>query len=136
MDWSGFIEGRVGGFHFSEDSKTVEIVIRDQRKDEYLIVLRGVKRFLGVELREQNIVDCINVWDSKSARTNILDAISTLVRGKLEAANDDKFTTIIEDIVSLIAESEAVLFELEPIYGAYLVALVESVTVEQSPPMS
>jgi len=133
LDWSGFIEGRVKGFHFSEDCKTVEITIRDRRKDEYSIILKGVKEFLGEGLRAQNIVDRINIRDSRSARTEYLDAISTLVRGKHETANDDKFATLIEDAVSLIEKSEAILFELEPVYGVYLIALAESVAVEQLP---
>ena len=124
-----FCEGLVSTIAFHEDSKSMTVKIRDRAKKNWNVVANGVRDCLVVEMRFQNIIDRISIFDSTDNHAAYAKKVHLLLRGELPEREDDLLSPFIVDLCSEIKSSKLVLLEVEPIYGALVLVSAASVSI-------
>jgi hypothetical protein len=130
-DFSVFIESRLVNVDFNEDEKSVAIGLILGSKGKAKIVLQGIDIFILSEMRERNIVESILVYDDHADRTEFDSTLSMLISGYPDKnAYDKSFLTVIESAALSIESGQQILVEIRAIFGAQVVALVDSIHCE------
>lgn len=133
MDWSNFVEGYLTGIAVSDGKKIVDISLRDASGQSFILRLVDVDRFVTYEMREKNIIDRINLWGQHSEEKDFREVLSSLVSGKMDGTFEKEFLPLIDHEVESIRRGEKLLLEIEPVFGAYVIALAHNVSVSPLP---
>lgn len=128
--FSEFVEGHVTGVVVNDREKTAEIALRSNTKGQFIIRLQGVERLLVDELREQNIINNIRLWNSSDTVPDYHGVVACLVSGKDDDTWAEQFASAIQEVERYIANGEQVLLTIEPVYGATIVALARTCSLE------
>ena len=96
--------------------------------------LEGVDRLVINEFRQQNVVEQIILWTSHSEPADYYPILAEIVSGVTGHGDvGNGLRQIIDDEASAIRAGAKVLMEIEPVYGAHVIALAKRVTmVEES----
>lgn len=129
MDWSNFIEGHLTGIAVSDGEKTIDISLRDVSGQSFILRLSDVERFVTYEMRERNIIDHINLWEANSESNDFRVVLSSLISGKMDDTFDKRFIPLIDAEAESICRGEKMLLEIEPVFGAYVIALAGNISV-------
>lgn len=120
-----FVEARICSVSFSDTQKEVSLGLALAGGERKTLRIVGVDRFVANDLRENNIVDRILIWDRSRGQQALRAAISTLVYGSEPPSNSDPREVIVDREVAAVERGEKSLVEIEPVYGAAIVALAE-----------
>jgi len=127
-DFRDFVEARITGIALLDESKTVRISLRGQAKQCFTLIAEGVDRIVVNEFREQNIVDRLTVWDSKTDPTEYRSTLVSLISGLIGDAVDPAWNPVIEREIEAISLGSKVLIEMEPVFGASVILLARKFT--------
>lgn len=129
--WSEFVEGRLAGVILRDQDNAVDIYISNRLRQKYTLTARGLKELRVWEMRHKNIIDRISLWDASSPETEYKERLAFLIYGAQEEKNKgapESMAALAEAIESIRA-GNAVLVEMEPVYGALILILAESVVI-------
>jgi hypothetical protein len=129
FDFTDCIEAHITGITMLEESKTINISLRGQAKQCFMLVIEGVDRLVANEFREQNIVDRVVLWDLTSEPNEYRASLAALVSGASEDQIEDTWQPLIEKEIASIQQGEKVFVSIEPVYGVWIVLLARKVTV-------
>ncbi|MDN7466124.1 hypothetical protein [Burkholderia gladioli] len=123
--WDDFVEARIVGIEVDQDAKTATVKI-DGRQCRYCTInLQGVERLLVNEFRENNVIDNVKLW--KTDGLGLREALAVLISSSNELAQQAVFGSEIERSRNQVASSTHVLLEIEPVYGAGIIAFAQGV---------
>jgi hypothetical protein len=132
LELADCVEAHVVGLQVPEQTKVVSIVLRLVGGRTAILTAEGVDRFLVNELREQNIIDRINVWDKGSSQEEFQQRLAELIGADRDSAS--VFSSLVASETHRIAKGERVLVEIEPVYGAWFLMLARSVSLQAMRP--
>lgn len=124
-----FVEARMTAITIKEEISGLEISFRGQDATKFTLVAEGVDRLYVDELREQNIVDQIHIWDSTSVPHEYHSSLVELVSGSSEINIPLDLQSLVDREVLAIQKGDKVFFETEAIYGATVSLLARKITV-------
>jgi hypothetical protein len=130
LDFSNFVEGYVTGVVINDLEKAVEIFLRDRARATFVVKLKGVERFLVDEMLEQNIIDNVALWKGGNGADDFRSAVSWLVSGRGDEVGAQRFSSVILQVEQLIRQEERVLLRIEPVFGATVIALARTCSLE------
>jgi hypothetical protein len=126
-NYSEFVESHLTSIRCYEKEKRVEFVFALTSGTERRLAADGVDRMLIHEMREQNITESIEVYDSKSSEDDMRWAVEMLTTPG-EKVDPISFDPVIRSVMNRIAIGEQVLLTITPVYGAMVLALVTQVS--------
>jgi hypothetical protein len=96
---------------------------------EFILLARGVEYLRVNEFLNQNIVHEVHTLQRDSDPQRIRDLLATLMYDKENASEviHPTFLAALEERTAAVLEGAQVLVEVEPVYGAYVLLLAESV---------
>ena len=126
-DYSEFVESHLTSIRCYEKEKRAEFVFALPSGGERLLAVHGVDRMLIHEMREQNIIESVEVYDSTSSEDDMRWAVEmlTMPGGKVDPTS---FAPVIRSVMNRIAMGEQVLLAITPVYGAMVLALVTQIS--------
>lgn len=132
FNWSKFIESHLTGVAIDDSQRLIRIYLRDVAHQRSIITISGVDRFVVNEMRETNIVECISCWNARSSDADYREALAFLITGKYDDDIDAAFELLIDKASESICKGEKILLEIEPIYGAQVIALAAGISIESN----
>jgi len=131
-DIERFVEAHLLGIELSESPKAVKLVFRDPNGRRFSLKGLQLHRFLASDLREANIVDRLNLWDSTANVDNYRDALCWLVSGQDDPQNAD-WKQLVETEIKSIQDGNKVFASIEAVYGAQILMLAGGFVVSGWP---
>ncbi len=131
IDWSGFIESHLTGIAIEDSHRLIRVYLRDTTHQRSIITISGVDRFVVNEMRETNIVECISCWGALSSDSDYREPLVWLMTGKQDGDSNGAFAPLLDKTKDSIRKGEKVLLEIEPVFGAQLIALATEVSIEK-----
>ena len=130
MDLARFAESLLLGVTVDEAERSVAVTVRTAIvRDKFTFMLRGIDRFLLDDMREQNVIDEIMIWDSSAARSDYHDTLAALVGAKAQAGSDDPFAQLVDNLSAEIMSGKKTLIQIVPVAGASIVGLAQEVVL-------
>lgn len=126
-DFDKLVEGYLEGVFVCREKRTVKLSLREPSGKSWALTASDVSEIMVLEMRMQNIIDQIVIRDKLSKDCNYRDDIFLLINGRSAGVNDDLNSQSINEIIDIITSGDAVLFKLEPVYGAIVLFLAGSV---------
>lgn len=126
------VESRITSISFEERPQRIYFKLREPGGIERIIEAYRVDEFYCEELRPQNIIDHVNLIGKENfSEINMNDFIYILSRnyGEFSSREKDK---LIESKLNSIKNGEKVFFSMEPVYGAWIGLIAESVEVRSA----
>lgn len=130
---SDCIEAQITGIAVTDPPGGVEVVFRSAASANFSLVAEGVDRLAVSEFREQNIVDEVLVWDSRSPPGTYRELLTALVSGKDSALVHSTWWPIIETEMRLIRQGVKVLVDIRPVFGARIALLARRIDLVKLP---
>jgi hypothetical protein len=98
-------------------------------EDEFSLRAGGVEYLLMNEFLQENIVHKVRVSGRESDRPGVRDLLAALLFDKQDASEivEPTFLTRLEECTVAVLEERRTLLEIEPVYGASVLLLAESV---------
>jgi hypothetical protein len=121
-----FVESRLTSVKCLEKGKGVELAFSLSDGTERIVVAEGVSRMLVQEMREQNVVEHIEVFDRASKAEDVQQAVKVLIV-PCECEDPGVFLSVIESTTEKIIAGDQVLMAITPIYGASVLLLARKV---------
>lgn len=126
-EYTKFVESRLTSINFHEKRKRIEFVFALSHGIECMLTADEVARMLVSEMREQNIVESVEVFDSTSNEEDIRWAVELLTATGAQVKSDE-FISLNRSIIEQISNGEQVLLAITPVYGATVLALAKHVS--------
>ena len=133
LDFSKFTEGHLTGLKVYQVEKRANLFLQEATGENWFLSVTEVVEFMTLQMRMQNIIDRICMWDAASDELEYQDKIFTLIHGKYVGENDDISSQVIIQTIDIIRRGEGVLIELLPVYGAHILIFAKSVSLEVAP---
>ena len=129
VDFDRFVEGHITTIETNDQAKSVCIEITDRYGKKARLVASGVREVVAIEMRLQNIIDRISVWNSASKDSLYRESLHLLICGTLSVRSDDLNSPIIDTVVDSIKRGELIFLEIEPVYGALILLTGKEVSI-------
>ena len=126
-DFDKLVEGYLNGVSVCKEERTVKLSLREPTGKNWTLTASDVSEMMVLEMRMQNIIDRIVIRDKSSKDCNYRDDVFLLVNGRAAGVDDDLNSRSINEIIDTINSGDAVLFKLEPVYGAIVIFLAGAV---------
>lgn len=123
LDFNKFVEGHLTGVTVSQTEKRVVLLLQDSTGKNWALTATDVSEFMILQMSMQNIIDRISVWDASSSDIEYRRKIFSLMYGKFAEEKDDLNLPLINRVIETIRCGDAILVELEPVYGALVLML-------------
>ena len=121
-----FVEGRVVGIACDESQAIVQLMLEDASRHRHLLTAHQVDDLLVLEMRKQNIIDRICVWDANSEPAECKKKLALLLYGELDAAvKYPEYSRRIDETAARITSRQSILLEVEPVFGALILLLMK-----------
>lgn len=117
-DLNKFVEGYLTGVNVFKQEKKIILSLQEATGTRWALTASDVSEFMVLQMRMQNIIDRISIWDISSNDFDYRSKLFSLINGKFAEENDDLNAPVITQFVESIRRGDAVLIELEPVYGA------------------
>ncbi len=131
-DLSNFVEGFITGIVVEHPDKIVSIFLLYRNQCNFVLKAEGVEKFVANEMREQNIIDRINVWDKQSDESSFRPILAALISGQSEYDKlNEAFLPLIDLQVNTIRNEGKILIEIEPVYGASVMLLARKISLRK-----
>ena len=111
----------------------IDLTIPWEKRPKCKLVASGVEDFLVNEMSLSNIVDRLIRYDEKRLvldKNEVAQRLFFLMRGK-NASETDLAWPALEKNLSLIRSGDLTLIEIEPVYGASILLLAKTITLEE-----
>lgn len=128
IDFSKFVEGYLISVTVYRKEKKVCFWLQEVAGDNWLLTAFEVSEIMVLQMCMQNIIDRISIWDASSNDVDYCDKLYSLFTGKLPEDNDMNLPSI-KSAVQSIKSGELFLLEIEPVYGAIVLALTKDVSL-------
>lgn len=122
LKYAEFVESQLLFVKCLEKGKCVELTFSLPGGIERIVRAEGVSRMLIQEMREQNVVEYIDLFDSTRTSGELELAVKMLVV-PCECEDPGVFAPVIESIINQIVVGEQVLLSITPVYGASVLLL-------------
>jgi len=133
MDFNNFVETKLHAVSVIEGLKGINVIINvlDNNNREWLLTASNTSELLLEEMRLQNIIQCISLFDKHNADSEDLrKKIFYLLRGRLPIDSSELIWNGVNDIVKSIKISEKVFLEIEAVYGTTVLLISNRVSME------
>ena len=130
LDFSKFVEGHLVGVKVYQAEKRVVLSLKEATGKSWILTATDVSEFMILQMCMQNIIDRISIWDASSEEEDYRNKIFSLIHGKFEGEKDDFSSPLINQTIEAIRRGEAMLVELEPVYGALVLILAKEVFLD------
>ena len=121
-----FVEGRVVGVSCDESLGIVRLALEDRSRRGHVLTAYQVDDLLVLDMRKQNIIDRVCVWDSNSDSAEWKRKLALLLYGELDAAERySEYAKRIDEAAARINSRETILLEVEPVFGALILLLTK-----------
>ena len=127
-DWSAFVEGKITGIVLHEDGEVVDIILNSRSGNAYKLTAAKVEQMTVLEMRRQNIIDRISIWDSSSDVNKFKGRLCLMLYGAQE--EDSRYAEIVQKTLESLRCGKAVFLEIDPAYGALILLLAEDLRLE------
>lgn len=125
--YAKFVDSHLTSIRCYEKEKRVELAFVLSSGADCLMAVDGVDRMLIHEMREQNIVEKVDVYDFTCSEDDMGWAVEMLTTPG-EKIDPIPFEPVIRSVMNSIAKGEQVLLAITPVYGAMVLALVAQVS--------
>ena len=129
-DIERFVEAHFLGIELSESPEAVKLMFREPNGRRFSLAGFHLHRLLVSELRETNIADRLNLWDSTADADNYRSALCWLVSGQDDPQNAD-WKQLVEAETNSIRDGTKVFASIEAVYGAQILMLAESIVISE-----
>jgi hypothetical protein len=126
IHWDDFVEAHIVGIDVSWDAKIATIKVDGGQCRYTSINLKGIERLLVSEFRESNVIDNVKLWAGDDS--GLREALAVLISNSDEPAEQAAFESVIERSRNQVASGTHVLLEIEPVYGAGVIAFAQKIT--------
>lgn len=127
-----FIEGYLTGIAVDQLEKKIELSLQEPTGRCWVLTATNVSEFMVLQMRMQNIIDRISIWDSSSSDTDYRDKVFCLFHGKFANEKDDFNSPLISRTIEAIKHGNEILLELDPVYGAIVLMLIKQKNIERT----
>lgn len=126
-NYAEFVDSHLTSIRCCEKEKRVEFAFALPSGTDRLLEVDGLDRMLIHEMREQNIVESVEVYDSTCSEDDMRWAVEMLTApgGTVDPI---PFAPVIRSVMNRIAIGEQVLLAITPVYGAMVLALAAQVS--------
>lgn len=128
-DIERLVEAHLLGIELSEAPRIVKLAFREPNGRRLSLSGFDLHRLRVSELRETNIVDRLNLWDSSADPALYRDALRELVSGE-DCSQDEKWDPVIEVETQAVRDGIRVFANIEAVYGAQVLMLAKSIVIE------
>lgn len=126
--WAELVEAVITSISFAADAKAVEIsLLSADGLINYKIRANGVDDFVANEARLRNIVDEVILFDAADATAREKSVMRELARFH---AQSEQLTPVVTKQLRQVAAGALFLLRIEPVHGAALLVLAQSVSVQ------
>jgi hypothetical protein len=125
-NYAEFVESRLTSVKCLEKGKCVELAFSLAAGTERKVVAEGVGRMLVQEMREQNVVEYIELLNSTSNAEDVQQAVKVLIV-PCECEDPGVYAPIIESTTEQIVAGDHVLMIITPVYGASILLLARKI---------
>lgn len=133
LDFSKFVEGHLTGLMVYQTEKRATLFLQEATGKNWVLTATDVSEFITLQMRMQNIIDRISIWDASNDEVDYRGKIFPLIHGKFVEEKDDLNSPVINQTIETIRRGDAVLVELEPVYGALVLILAREVSLDEGP---
>lgn len=131
-DWNKFVEGHLIGIKVYQTDKVVVLSLQEPAGKGWMLTATEVSEFMVLQMRMQNIIDRVSFWNTTSNDIDYRSKLYSLIHGKYVEGKDDLNSPVITKAVETIRRGDAVLIELEPVYGAHVLILAKEASLTES----
>ncbi|SCW97195.1 MULTISPECIES: hypothetical protein [unclassified Pseudomonas] len=130
--WELLTEATIDAIHLEQTKKEIRIDVtcRWNGEQHKQIIAKGVDDFVVSEMRLSNIIDCVSHFDAGGGEEDqTARRLFFLIRGHEPSASDLKWPVLLEKL-GRIRDGTLSFMELEPVYGATIILLAESIQLQ------
>lgn len=128
------VESTMTALHFDRTNSEmiIHVMCAWEPKERRRIVVRGIDDFLIDDMRPYNIIDRVNLYGREDSMDDSSECASSLLflMQKRELNASDLEWPAFKAKRSLIQEGRLTLMVIEPVCGASIIALAESIRLE------
>ncbi|TFW09523.1 hypothetical protein E4K72_05620 [Oxalobacteraceae bacterium OM1] len=131
-DWNVLTEATIDAIRIEPTKKEIRIDVtcRWEGEKRKQIVVRGIDDFVVNEMRLSNIIDRVTRLDaSDGLESETAKRLFFMMRGRAPDVSDLEWSVLSEKL-DRIRTGTLTLMELEPVYGATVIMLAESIQLE------
>lgn len=125
-----FIESRLLGVQIDKMGDGASLSIIDANGTQFTLKLHGIERLLVNELRQQNVIEEMTHWTIGRSEAGLREAAFYLVTGGGEKDCGQQLATVASSVVDRVVCGELEMMEITAIFGAQILALFKSMTIE------
>ena len=125
-----FVESRLLGIKISETGDTLLLSIVEVGGASFTVNLAGVEKLVISEFRQQNIIEDMTHWKQGSTDPSAREATFYLMTGGPEETCDPNLVNVVNAVVKRIESGDIELMEITAIFGAQIIALFASLTIQ------
>lgn len=131
---SNLVEANIDSVVFEESTKEIRLNLTSpwENKQRHQIIATAIEDFVIDQMRISNIVDRINLFSAENfneSQSSAAELLFYLLRG-VEPEPDDLKWDVLEKKLEEIKQGKLTLLEVEPVYGARIVILAQTIKVQ------
>ncbi len=132
MNFDAFVECKINTVSVVETTEgdNVLIYIIDHENNQWLLTASTVSDLLLNEMRLQNIIDRINLFDKNNIE-DVREKIFYLLRGRNSENKEELAWEGVEKVVKNTQASKSVFLEIEAVYGAYVLLIAKDIVLSR-----
>lgn len=131
-----FVEGRFMGIVCEESTDSVQLMLEDSSRCRYVLTAHQVDELLMLEMRNNNIIDRISVWNSESDSLEYQKKLGVLLYGDSDTVGKyPAYAARINEMSEKIKARQRVLLEVEPVFGALILMLIQRFEIAPHKPI-
>ena len=129
IDCGNLVEGYLTGIKVHQKEKKANLFLQETTGQNWVLTAIDVSELMVLQMCMQNIIDRISFWSSSNNDSDYRSKIFSLVCGKFAEEGDDLYLPSINKAVEMIQRGDALLIELEPVYGALVLILARDMSI-------
>ena len=124
------VEAHLISIEISEEQKAIKLALRDVNGKSFWLSAQGLHRLVVSELRETNVIECVNIWDSSDDPASYKNSLRGLVCGESDT-RDARWKEVLELEMEAVRNGSRVFTEIDAVYGAQALILADRVFVSE-----
>lgn len=125
-----FIGSRLLGVQIDKTGHEALLSIIDTNDTQFTLKLHGVERLLIDEMRQQNVIESMTHWVQGMPEASLREAALFLITGGSEKDCGSPLSMVASNVVDRVVRGELEMMEITAIYGAQILALFASMTIQ------
>jgi hypothetical protein len=132
IEFNKFVEGYLTSVLVYRKERKVCFSLQEVAGTNWILTASGVTELMVLQMRLQNIIDRISIWNASSDVSDYGDKLLSLFIGTLSEDNNMDMP-LVKNAAQSIKSGELFLLEIEPVYGAIVLALVKDLSILKQP---